>query len=915
MKRLVLLVAAALCVFAGAAALRRAAPGSESIPGAQALARRLEALDEDVRLTWFASPPGSFTGEYRHLEPALRELFETLERESGGRVRCSRVDSSASEAAHAAALGLAPFRARTIERDGWREETVWSTLRMVVGARGTALVEGLAPEKLPFLARILDAQLEQLLAPHPPRILLEGPGELGALERELGKLGDPVRGTFDRYGKLVLQPDVLLWIAPRAWKPEQLAALRALLERGTSVVLAVAGESSTLLDEFGLRPERSADVEPVRCKGEDQDFRRLAGQPNGTLLFRAPTSFVPDPARLEELGLDFHVLASGPEQATLAALLEPQDPWRGRLVVLGAATPFEDEFLAAEPFAHRALLEVLVKSLASPERRAFARVAATQPARIAELPPARRAWLRFLVVGALPLLLALPLLARRRMRLPWRALALGAAGLTLLALPRALLPSSWALDATREGAHALPAELVQLARECAPVQATLYASGDAELPAEYRGELRGLRESLGRLLPFSERRIEAADAPAHGLHALRVSSHQDETTIVRTIVASLVLEHADRRETLEFPERSSFDDFAFRLGFALERLRTGKAVHIAAACDRPRLSPAEARLSYESKKLFAPSAGDVYGRARAILAQHDFEIEPIASEKPVPAQPAELFLWLQPRRDIEPLRAELERTLARGGKALVAAQHYVVRPRARAEHGSEPAWWPEPQLCDLERGWPASAGVELVREVFLDELSTSAELDETIDREAGGRRLARTSGANPLLVRAASPLGELVLPFANRIRLAPGIAARTLVSSSARCWSLEWKGGDLSAALFRPEGQELLGPQALAVGTDTFTLIGCSTMFQDAWIEREGCENARFLVQCAARLTLPARVAGLLEHRVVQPVLPWIAPEHRSVLRAGTIAAAPLCLCVCALGWKFARRRRKGAGA
>jgi hypothetical protein len=920
LARLALALLAAVCVLGGAAALRRAGLGRESLPGARALAARLAALDEDVRATWFASAPERWQGEYRHLEPALRELFEQLERAAPGRVRCSRVDptSDPALAAHAAALGLAPFRARTLERDGWREETLWSTLRVVVGARGVLRVDGLAPEKLPFLAQILGAQLDQLLAPRKPRVLLESPLALAALERELAQLSDPLRGSFDRDGKLVEQPDLLFWIAPRELRPGQLAALRALLERGTSVVLAGSGPACTaLLREFGLEA-RAGEPGSVRSTGADQDFRRMAGQPNGTLLFRAPAGCVPDPARLEELGLDFHILAasSGPAHTTLAALLEPRDPWRGRLVVLGAATPFEDDALALEPFAHRALLAVLVASLASPERRAFAEVAAAQPARLPELPPARRAWLRFLVVGALPLLLALPLLARGRLRLSLRGLGIVLAGLALLALPRALLPASWALDATREGSNALPPELAALARECAPLRATLCVSAEEDLPPEYRPELRALRETLRRLgLSLSEQHLEPAEAPAHGLRALRVSSREDETTRVREIVAALLLEHGERRALLEFPERASFDDLAFRLGFAFERLRTGQGVHVAAACDRPRLSPAEAHLTYESHQLFAPGGGDVYARARELLAQHDFELESVASEKPEPAAPAELFLWLQPRRDVEPLRAELERTLARGGKALVAAQHYVVRPRARAERGSAPAWWPEPQLCDLERGWPASAGVELVREVLFDELDASAELDETVDREAGGRRLERTRGANPLLLRAASPLGELLMPFANRIRVAPPApAARTLVASSARSWTLDWKGGDLPPGSFSAAGQQLLGPQPLAVETGSFTLIGCSTMFQDAWIERAGCENGRFLVSCAARLTLPARVAALLERRAVRPVLPWIAPERRWLLRAATLAAAPLALLALACGWTIARRRQ-GASA
>ena len=516
-------------------------------------------------------------------------------------------------------------------------------------------------------------------------------------------------------------------------------------------------------------------------------------------------------------------------------------------------------------------------------------------------------------------MLALFGLARRPLRvaLPWRSIALIAAGLCSAAIVRAAIPEKLAVDSTREGAHALAPELVALLDDCAratePVRARIVFSPEERLPSEYRPELAALRELLQRLrdrtglLTFGERRSES---PVDGAHLLRVTSRHDETTLVREITAALVLEHGGRRELLEFPERASFDDLAFRLGFAFERLRTGKDVRIAAACDRPRLSPAESRLAFESKRLFAPTGGDVFARARELLAQHDFALESISSESPSPAQPADLFLWLQPRRDIEPLRTELQATLARGAHALVAAQHFVVRPRARAAQQSEPAWWPEPQLCDLERGWPATQGVELVHEVFFDELAASAEFEETTDRDTSGPRLARTSGANPLLVRASSALGELVMPFANRIRLDPALAQRTLVNSSARCWSLDWKGGDLPADSFVPGDKQFLGAQPLAVHADAFTLVGCSQMFQNEWIERAGFENGRFLVQCAAELTLPPRVSALLGRRTITPGLSWIAPTRRAWLRAATIGTAPAALLLFAVAWVLVRRRK-----
>lgn len=979
---------AGACVLAGARALQDAGLSRESVPGERALAARLAELDEDVRLTWFASPPSRWEGAYRHLEPALRELFATLERQGRGRVRCLRVDpeSDPALAAHAAALGLAPFRARSVERDGWRETTLWSSLRITLGARGAAAIEGLSPEKLPWLCELLRADVEGLLAPRKPRVLLESPLALPGLERELALRADPVRGEFDARATLVTRPDLLLWIAPDAPDARHLAQIQELLERGTSVVIAGAGaRTAPLLAGFGLlpgtqalretpdpaRPDAAAADDLVRSIGEDQDFRSMRGQPNGTLVFRDPQPLVPDPARLSELALDFHVLASSSERtrpghATLAALLEPHDPWRGRLVLFAASTPFEDPWLGQDNYAHRALVDVLLSTLASSERLAFARVAAARPPPLVELSAIERTRARILVVGTLPLLLlAAWILARRRAASPVpgrarqvaRSAALVLAGLALAGLLRAALPARAALDLTREGANRLPAELLELVEAAGsreqPIQATLLVSQDEALPSEYRPELRRLRELLdelaarsGALQPALERldlRDPAARARLHelGLAPLRVSSARDESTLVREVAAQLVLTSRDRREVLAFPELTAFADLPFRLGFACQRLASGRGVHVAAACDRPRLSPAESQLDYQAHRLFAPGGSDVYSRARALLALYDFEVEPLVAETPLPAREPDLLVWLQPRRDSAPMLAELEHVLQSGGRALVAAQPFVVRSRERREGAHEPAWWPEPQYCDLERGFLAECGLQLDDALLFDAQCSPAELESRSVRGGGGTRLERTQGANPLFLRVAGAglapdeaavraLGELQLPFAARIVLdrarlaARGLAARTLLSSSPRTWSLDWKGGDLPAEALASGEHAWLGAQELALrvrgrfgaaaaaSEGELVLVGCSQMFQDGWIERAGCENGRFLVQSAATLTLPPRVAGLLARRNVTSGLPWIEPERRARLRAATLLAAPLLLGAAALAWQLARRRRRG---
>src|SRR5262249_2606975 len=132
----------------------------------------------------------------------------------------------------------------------------------------------------------------------------------------------------------------------------------------------------------------------VRSIGSDQDFRGLGSQPNGTLLFAAPTAVLPAPSPLAELALSMSPLApSSPAARTrpwteapileadlrdaataaraprlpLLALLAPDktvDPWRGSLVVSAASTPFADEYLREDAFAHEELLSILVASLA-----------------------------------------------------------------------------------------------------------------------------------------------------------------------------------------------------------------------------------------------------------------------------------------------------------------------------------------------------------------------------------------------------------------------------------------------------------------------------------------------------------------------------------------------------------------------
>ena len=143
------------------------------------------------------------------------------------------------------------------------------------------------------------------------------------------------------------------------WFIEQLAAAGTALGLEPELVLDPTSEEL----EFGA--DRVLAPHWLRCIAPNQDFHRFAGQPNGTLLFRAPCAFVPVPERLRELGWNATVLATSsdgawrgtpfaderalstltrdeahalPKQALLVDLVH-DEPGRGELVFAGAATP------------------------------------------------------------------------------------------------------------------------------------------------------------------------------------------------------------------------------------------------------------------------------------------------------------------------------------------------------------------------------------------------------------------------------------------------------------------------------------------------------------------------------------------------------------------------------------------------
>jgi len=951
---------------------------------APATVARFEALRERVMAVYYVSAPERMPVEMRRMGLEVTDLFEALRQRFPERFDFVVVDPAARAdlAGYAARRSVAPFKVRSVTRDAWDERTVWSTLVLSAGAGPEAELRGLRPAHLPVLQDLIVAWLDELARPREPRLALAAPEGFQELSEALDLRGALARVDLDG-GAGVPEADVLLWMRPRAVTGEQLRGLERLLDQGASVIVAgspwrareleleapsgpgAAGghgavelargpsalgelaahfglrvEDGLVLDEKGEELEFPAGRERaahwVRCIAPDQDFHRFAGQPNGTLLFRAPSPLVPEPARLAELGWSAELLATTSDQAwlvpepprgpiALAALvpapgeavakqallvdLVPDDPWRGELVFAAADTPFADGMLRRENVAHGRLLDVLLDQATSSERLVRARVRPALPEVLPQASAAERVSARLFCVG-LPAALVLAVAAargvfsrrgatgagehasfRRRAR---RALvpALGAALALALTfgLVRGLAAADVAWDATsgdRNGLDPLTRRLAARAGARGELAAELLVSPDALLPPRMRARIRDLEARLDDLAQAGARLavrrrppedLAEGERTALGLVPHQAASADEEVTRVRRFFAALRLARDDARDDaagagatggattpagadareravlLDFPDERAFERLEFRLALALLRLdgRLGSAggadagapfhvPRIAFASDVPRLSAAEAYEQYQQQGLFAPRGADVYALAREALERDGLAVTHVNPRAPVLPPDADVLVWLQPRRSIEPMLEETVRTLVGGGRVLLCAQHFRIETQQFRGGDFELQYWPQPQTPDVDLLYFPELSIELVREVLFDALALPVYGESQLTGRQGGRDFERQSSLLPFQLRVAAAnadpdsavtrrLGDQAFLYANRLRWDErrlselGLSARTLLTTSEHSWSYAWTGGWIPhellrgpAALETSSGPAFLGRQPLAV--------------------------------------------------------------------------------------------------
>jgi hypothetical protein len=335
-----------------------------------------------------------------------------------------------------------------------------------------------------------------------------------------------------------------------------------------------------------------------------------------------------------------------------------------------------------------------------------------------------------------------------------------------------------------------------------------------------------------------------------------------------------------------------------------------------------------------------------------MLAGHLYDVRYINPKAPELPTDVDVLLWLQPRRDSSKMLLLLSEYLARGGRAIVALQHFNIQQRQYRGRGFQTVYWPQPQFQDFDR-FLRLYGVEQVREVLFDRTQSHLDLETQVNR-TGLREYDAQKVALPFLIRAVaahyerrSPLtrylGDLLFIWGNRFAIdeellqRSGLAVQTLVSTSDRAWSYAWRGGWLPPNVFNGEAY-LPGRQSLVMllqgtfdqavfveneeGRANLTLtdkaqaaaqlllVGSSEMFKNEYLYAPGFQHDQFLLNAVAQMAYGEELATLQARRPAARGFAFQSIEAKSFWRTFSVALAPLLFAVDGLVRLRLQRRR-----
>jgi hypothetical protein len=324
----------------------------------------------------------------------------------------------------------------------------------------------------------------------------------------------------------------------------------------------------------------------------------------------------------------------------------------------------------------------------------------------------------------------------------------------------------------------------------------------------------------------------------------------------------------------------------------------------------------------------------------------------------------DLLVWIQPRRPMERMLESMVDYLYRGGRVLLAAQHFNIQPQQFRGANFDFVYWPRPQTTDIETHYFPEVGIDLVREVLFDSESLPVELESQVNATER-RDFKSMRSALPFLVRAAasrfapdspvtSALGDQAFIWASFLdwdaaKLEElGITAEVLMTTSPKAWTLNWSGGFIPeevlvgpapgedgrrgplvlAALFegrfpwpneafsrasafaeaepygKPEPVEDSAPGKLLV-------LGCSELFKDSRLAELAPDyrGDQLLLDAVAAMALDEELAAVLSRRPVTRGFGRLSDESRVQWRAMVGLGAPLLYLLFGVARGLMRRR------
>ena len=636
--------------------------------------------------------------------------------------------------------------------------------------------------------------------------------------------------------------------------------------------------------------------------------------------------------------------------------LRHKNPWKGEFLILATSSLFRDGIFNQPNYAHRVFLQTVMRTFTESNRIVRGKVERATPPPIPELSATARIFWRGVVIIIAPLILVI-LGARRYFVISgaWTIFrGFGGlpihAGLALIGLFIASyiwsLQGGKLLDLTEEHVHTLlPLSHTQFAKQ--NFKADFILPSRSHLPPTLKGieslvvsRLNDLDISYTIRRPDNLSTTDHARLNALGLRPFEMRTVRDDAETSQHVLSGLVLHRPGGSTVIPRVDDKTADHLEFLLATAAQRLSTGKTPHIALVSEPPRLSPAEA-FEYHQKQLSPPKGADVFSELKTLLRTYGYRVTYINPGAPHLPPDTDLLIWMQPRRDASKMTALLSQHLARGGKAIVAMQHYNIQQRQYRGGGFETVYWPQPQYQDLNQ-YLEPLGIGQVREILMDQTRSRLALETQIYRRAV-REYEAQEVALPFLIRTVAPnfesntpitrqLGDQLFIWGNRFMpvldslRTHSLTTSSLITTSGRAWAYDWSGGWLPESAFAPDSLILSKQPLVVLVSGTFPtaefriaetgeserilqhptpnpsgqllLIGSSEMFKNTYLYTPGFQHEQFLLNAVAYLTHGPEFSELQARRKIARGFPYQPPGLKTLWRILVVGLGPFCILV-----------------